>query len=168
MKAIVEERLDDARGLLHDEFIVHEAGGVPYSGEYRGPQGFFELLAKMSEAMELTLGQSVQFLLADNTVAVRSRLTFTARASGKSVEMSLVEVYTVRDGLIVELDVYYKDPSAVAALLAVQRAFTIQKTIVWLSCTIRGPDSARALRGTALRVRRRRLPGRDRRLCECG
>lgn len=31
--------------------------------------------------------------------------------------MSLVEVYTVRDGLIVELDVYYKDPSAVAALL---------------------------------------------------
>jgi hypothetical protein len=31
--------------------------------------------------------------------------------------MSLVETYTVRDGLIVELDVYYKDPSAVAALL---------------------------------------------------
>jgi ketosteroid isomerase-like protein len=46
-------------------------------------------------------------------------LTFTARASGKGVEMALVEVYTVRDGLIVELDVYYKDPSAVAALLAV-------------------------------------------------
>jgi hypothetical protein len=33
--------------------------------------------------------------------------------------MKLVEVYTVRYGLIVELDVYYKDPSAVAALLAV-------------------------------------------------
>jgi hypothetical protein len=32
--------------------------------------------------------------------------------------MSLVEVYTVRNGLIVELDVYYKDPSAVAKLLA--------------------------------------------------
>jgi hypothetical protein len=46
-------------------------------------------------------------------------VTFTSRASGKSVEMRLVEVYTVRNGLIVELDVYYKDPSAVAALLAV-------------------------------------------------
>ena len=32
--------------------------------------------------------------------------------------MSLVEIYTVRDGLIVDLDVYYKDPSAVTALLA--------------------------------------------------
>jgi ketosteroid isomerase-like protein len=118
MKAIVEERFDEARSLLHDEFVVHEAGGLPYSGEYRGAQGFFELLAKMNDGLELTLGPTPQYLVADDTVAVRSRLKFTGRASGASVEMSLVEVYTVRDGLIVELDVYYKNPSAVAALLA--------------------------------------------------
>jgi uncharacterized protein len=120
MNAIVEERLDDARGLLHDEFVAYEAGGVPYSGEYRGPQGFFDLLAKMTEGMEFTLGPAPQCLLAGDSVAVRSRVTFTSRGSGKSIEMRLVEVYTVRNGLIVELDVYYKDPSAVAALLAVQ------------------------------------------------
>jgi ketosteroid isomerase-like protein len=117
MNAIVEERLDDARGLLHDEFVAYEAGGVPYSGEYHGPQGFFDLLAKMTEGMDFTLGPAPQCLLAGNSVAVRSRVTFTSRASGDSVDMRLVEVYTVRDGLIVELDVYYKDPSAVAALL---------------------------------------------------
>jgi uncharacterized protein len=117
-KAIVEARLDDARLLLHDEFVTREAGGLPYSGEYHGPQEFFELLGKMNEGLELTLGESVQFLLAESTAAMRSRVTFTSRATGKSVEMSLVEIYTVRDGLIVELDVYYKDPSAVAALLA--------------------------------------------------
>jgi hypothetical protein len=33
--------------------------------------------------------------------------------------MSMAEVFTVRDGLIVELDVFYKNPSAVEALLAV-------------------------------------------------
>jgi uncharacterized protein len=33
--------------------------------------------------------------------------------------MSMAEVFTVRDGLIVELDVFYKNPSAVAALLVV-------------------------------------------------
>jgi hypothetical protein len=32
--------------------------------------------------------------------------------------MGLAELYKIRDGLIVDLDVYYKDPSAVAALLA--------------------------------------------------
>jgi ketosteroid isomerase-like protein len=119
MEAIVEERLDDAGSLLHDEFVAYETGGVPYSGEYRGPQGFFDLLAKMTEGMEFTLGPAPQCLLAGDSVAVRSQVTFTARASGKSVEMRLVEIYTVRDGLITELDVYYKDPSAVAALLAV-------------------------------------------------
>jgi ketosteroid isomerase-like protein len=118
MRAIVEERFDDARSLLHDEFVTYEAGGVPYSGEYRGPQAFFELLAKMNEGLEFVLGPQPQYLLAGDTVGVRSRVRFTARASGKNVDMSLVEIYTVRDGLIVELDVYYKDPSAVAALLA--------------------------------------------------
>jgi uncharacterized protein len=118
MQAMVEERFDDARSLLHDNIVVYEAGGVPYSGEYRGPQSFFELFSKMNEDLELTPDPAVQYLLADDTVAMRYRLTFTARASGRSVQMSLVEIYTVQDGLIVELDVYYKDPSAVAALLA--------------------------------------------------
>jgi len=121
MQAIVEERFDDARGLLHEEFVVYEAGGVPYGGEYHGPQGFFELLGKMNEGLVPTPGRPIRFLVADDTVAIRSRLKFTARAPGESVERSLVETYTVRDGLIVELDVYYKDPSAVAALLAARR-----------------------------------------------
>jgi ketosteroid isomerase-like protein len=116
MQAIVDGRFDDARRLLHDKFVVHEAGGVPYSGEYHGPQGFFELFGRMNEHLELTPDRAVQYLLADDTVAMRYRLKFTARATGRSAEMSLVEIYTVRDGLIVELDVYYKDPSAVAAL----------------------------------------------------
>ena len=118
VKAIAGEQFDDARTLLHHEFVVYEAGGLPYSGEYHGPDGFFELLGKMNQAMELTPGETFQYLLADDTVAIRGRLKFTSRASGRSVEMGLVEIYTVRDGLIVELDVYYKDPSAVAALLA--------------------------------------------------
>lgn len=41
------------------------------------------------------------------------RLMFTARASGKSVEMAVVEVYSICEGLIVQLDLFYKDPSAV-------------------------------------------------------
>jgi ketosteroid isomerase-like protein len=117
VKALVAHRLDDARGLLHDEFVVYEAGGVPFSGEYRGPQGFFDLFEAINKNLELTLDPSVQYLVADGSVAMCSRMKFTARGSGKSVEVGLVEVYAVRDGLIVELDVYYKDPSAVAALL---------------------------------------------------
>jgi hypothetical protein len=31
-----------ASGMLHQDFVVDEARGVPYSGEYHGPVKFFE------------------------------------------------------------------------------------------------------------------------------
>jgi ketosteroid isomerase-like protein len=116
-KAMGAGKLDEACSLLHHDFVVHEAGGLPYSGDYRGPNGFVELVRKMNDVLELTPGHMTQHALSDDTVASMFRLTFTSRASRKSIQMGLVEVYTVRDGLITELDVYYKDPSAVAALL---------------------------------------------------
>jgi uncharacterized protein len=118
MAAIGSERLNERRSLLHDDFVVHEAGGLPFSGDYHGSDGFFELLNKMNDVLELTVGPVTTDPLGDDAVVARFRLTFISRASGKSVEMSLVEIYTVRDGRIAELDVYYKDPGAVAALLA--------------------------------------------------
>jgi ketosteroid isomerase-like protein len=104
--------------LLHEDFVVCSAGGLPFSGEYRGPQGFFDLMGKLNEVLELTPGPITLNPLGQDAVAASFRLTFTARSSGEHVEMGLVEIYTIRDGLIIKLDVYYKDPSAVAALIA--------------------------------------------------
>ena len=118
MAATGAERRNERRGLLHDDFVVHEAGGLPFSGDYHGSQGFFELLNRINDMLELTAGPVTTDPLGDDAVAARFRLTFRSWASGKSVEMGLVEIYTVRDGRIAELDVYYKDPAAVAALLA--------------------------------------------------
>jgi ketosteroid isomerase-like protein len=72
----------------------------------------------MNDVLELAAGPITTDPLGDHAVAARFRLTFISRASGKSVQTRLVEIYTVRGGRIAELDVYYKDPSAVAALLA--------------------------------------------------
>ena len=118
MAATGTERRNERRSLLHDDFVVHEAGGLPFSGDYHGWQGFLELLNRMNDVLELTVGPITTDPLGDGAVAARFRLTFISRASGKSVEMGLVEIYTVRDGRIAELDVYYKDPAAVAAILA--------------------------------------------------
>jgi uncharacterized protein len=118
VSAIGAQRLDEARNLLHDDFVIHAAGDVPYSGDYQGPEGFFALLAKIFEVLELTPSPDMQYLADDDKVALYYRLTFTSRASGRRVEMGVAEVLTVRDGLITELDVFYKNPSAVTALLA--------------------------------------------------
>lgn len=117
-KALGERNLAEARGLLHDDLVVSEAGGLPYSGEYHGPQGFFDLFVGMSDVLELKPGPITHHVLGDVTVLAQFRLKFTSRTSGESTEMSVIELYKVSDGLIVELDVYYKDPAAVAALMA--------------------------------------------------
>jgi ketosteroid isomerase-like protein len=95
-----------------------QAGDVPYSGDYYGSAGFVELIAKTSPALELAPSSEMQFLADGDKVVLHYRLTFIAGVSGERVEMSMAEVFTVRDGLIVELDVFDKNPSAVAALLA--------------------------------------------------
>ncbi len=118
MAASGAEGREERRSLLHDDLVVREAGGLPFSGDYHGPQGFFDLLNTMNDLLEVTVGPITTDPLGSDTVAARFQLTFTSRASGSSVEMGLVEIYTVRDGRIAELDVYYKDPGAVAALLA--------------------------------------------------
>ncbi len=118
MAATGAERRNERCSLLHDDFVVHEAGGLPFSGDYHGAQGFFELLNRMNDLLELKAGPITTDPLGNDAVAARFGLTFISRASGKSVQMGLVEIYTVRDGRIAELDVYYKDPAAVAALVA--------------------------------------------------
>lgn len=54
MATIADERYDDAGALPHPDFVVHEAGGMPFGGEYHGPRGFFDLYAKMNEGLQLT------------------------------------------------------------------------------------------------------------------
>jgi ketosteroid isomerase-like protein len=115
--AFGDGRLADALSMLHEGFVVHAAGGVPYSGDYHGAEGFSTLITTMLNALELMPSTEMQYLVDGEKVVLHYRLTFTARTSAESVEMSVAEVFSVRDGLIAELDVFYKDPSAVVALL---------------------------------------------------
>jgi len=117
-RALGDRDLTEVKSLLHRDLVVHTAGGLPYSGDYYGPDGFLELFAAMTQVLDLTPSQLCQHSLDEQTVISRFRLRFAARGSGKYAEMGLVEIYQLSDGKIVDLDVYYKDPSAVAALLA--------------------------------------------------
>lgn len=52
--AFRDGRLSDALDLLHDDFVIHAAGDVPYTGDYHGAEGFSVLISKMMESLELT------------------------------------------------------------------------------------------------------------------
>lgn len=108
--------LPAACALLHPEAVVHEAGGLPYAGEFKGPEGFAALIGTMAASYEFKLLDTEYLPVDDERIAVRMLARFTSRHSGNSVEFPVLEIYTVRDGTIRDVDVYYKDPAAVAAL----------------------------------------------------
>ena len=133
--ALRESDFDEMGRLLHDDFVVHAAGGLPYSGDYRGLSGFRDLLNTMNAAMTLTPGLITREQLGESAVASRFSLTFTARASAISVTMTLIEVYTLRNQKIIELDVYYKNPAAVTALSIVPTGDTADHRTVVVGLT---------------------------------
>lgn len=110
--------LDAATELLDDELVIHEPAGLPYGGEYHGPGGFQDIMGRINGQFQPEMVGPVTCLDSGNPVVVRLVGRFTSRATGRSVEMDVVELFTVRQGRIVILDVYYKDPGAVAALVA--------------------------------------------------
>jgi ketosteroid isomerase-like protein len=45
----------------------------------------------------------------ENLITMRANIRVTSRKSGRSVESTLVELYQIRDGKIIDIDVFYKD-----------------------------------------------------------
>ena len=107
--------LETALSTIHPRCVVHEPDAVPYAGDWPGHDGFGRLAAAMADLFEVVFRQRT--IIHDGDVAVtRADVTFTSRATGRAFDTSVVEVYTVDEGLIVEVDVYYKNPEAIRAL----------------------------------------------------
>ncbi|MEU7899763.1 nuclear transport factor 2 family protein [Nonomuraea sp. NPDC049152] len=101
---------------LDPDVVLHQAPGMPFTGtgSWRGHDGMERFLAVFSDTWT-----SMEFLAQDHvsngdTVAVRSRVRFRSRATGREVEALIVQWITMRDGRIVEVRPIYWDPSAIA------------------------------------------------------
>lgn len=108
--------LDACAQLLTEDVVVHEPPELPYGGEYSGHSGFKEMITTIVTEFELAITDVVATEAPDGRVVGLIRLTFTNRESGDAVETRMVEVYTLRDGLIAEIDVYYWTPQAIGEL----------------------------------------------------
>jgi ketosteroid isomerase-like protein len=112
--AFVRGDMDEVLSLLHEDIVVHEAPSLPYAGDHRGHDGFLKLAAAFNRVWEMTSPLDLTFLDAGETaVVVLVRYDVVARATGNPLTLDHVEIYTVRDGKITDLDVYYRDTAAI-------------------------------------------------------
>lgn len=111
---------DHAGALEHltPGIVVSQPPGLPWSGEFRGTDGFQELLGKVFAAAEISI-DDYTVTGCDGMVVLRLTVTFTARATGAATQARVVELYEFDDGRISSVDVYHhQHPGALANLFS--------------------------------------------------
>jgi uncharacterized protein len=101
--------------LLDDANVFSEAASLPFGGDYIGPDGFRRMLGAVNRDFRVSLDLP-EIAGADDWVAVVVRGTFTSRATARSMPVDCVDIYRLRAGKIVRVDVHYKEPGALAQL----------------------------------------------------
>jgi ketosteroid isomerase-like protein len=96
-------------GLLDEDVVVLEPDCLPYGGTYRGVAQVAELMERLAQHLDPSTVK-LHELLVDGQKAVAT-ITIGARRDG--AELMASEHYQVRDGKIVELRIFFFDPSPI-------------------------------------------------------
>lgn len=105
---------------VHDGFVMHEDPGMPYGGEYRGPEGFVTLVGKVVGTWR-NLTTEVLSVLDEpggSGVILNIRMTGDAPGGGDPIIAHTSEFWRVIDGKIAEGRVWYYDTPHLSAALA--------------------------------------------------
>src|SRR4051794_4441081 len=112
----IEGDIDYVMSILTDDVTVHECANVPYPGDHRGKEAFLKLAQAFGEAWDIQSPLELEILPAgDDKVLVQVGIDALARATGTPINLRIAEVYTIRDGKIADIVVYYWDNVEMAA-----------------------------------------------------
>ena len=102
--------------LFSPDCVVREAPGLPFGGEYVGRDGLQKLFATVGETFELSPTLLNVYEVSKSVVIAHTAMRITSRATGDSVDMPVLEIFTVRDGLVVEAAPFYWDTHRLAIM----------------------------------------------------
>ena len=110
MAAVFARDRTTVDAMLHPDFVITEAPGLPYGGTYHGPSGWRELNRAVIAAwgainVEVTemLGETA------DTLVVRMTVSGTAQTTGTRFTTEILEIWRFRDGRILAIMPYYWD-----------------------------------------------------------
>lgn len=103
--------------MVHPEFKLVEPTGVPYEGTFHGLDGWRKLARSVVEAWEDFKVEPIAFPgeSADSLV-VRLRLSGRSRKTGRPFDMSVLELWSFRDGKLIEISPHYFDTHLLAKI----------------------------------------------------
>jgi ketosteroid isomerase-like protein len=103
--AAVAGEYDTVLACLHPDLVVHEPHFLPYGGTYRGIDAFAAMIPKVVELMDLTRMRVERYIAEHDRVIGIIRMP--DRSTGDDV--LLAEESVIRDGKVIEINVYYNN-----------------------------------------------------------
>jgi uncharacterized protein len=109
---------EGAAALLHPDLRIDQPPSLPHGGVHRGPAGMAAMGAAFAEHWDRTIGAPrLRPGAGSATVVQLTTQTWTAKATGRSATVDVVELLTVADGLITEIRVFPQDTATLLATL---------------------------------------------------
>jgi uncharacterized protein len=102
--------------VLDPDVLLAAQPGLPYAGMWRGHAGMEDFFAVFSQTWSSIEFLDVTRIIDGDQIAARLQMRFTSRATGRELETSLVQLNSVRAGLVTEFRTFYWDPAAISAL----------------------------------------------------
>jgi uncharacterized protein len=107
----------DALGeVLHPDFEIDQPASFPHGGRHRGLAGMAEMGRIFAEHWDRTIADPVVRDAGDVVVQVTTQ-TWTAKATGRSATVDVVELVAIDEGRIREIRVFQQDSHALLATL---------------------------------------------------
>jgi ketosteroid isomerase-like protein len=89
-----------------------------YGGSHHGVGGYVALMQRIGELFELAFELQGVYALDVASVVLRMLVTFTARGTGRSIQLRVIEVLEVANGRVCRSEVFLADTAALLETLA--------------------------------------------------
>jgi len=107
---------DGARALLHPDLRIEQPASLPHGGWHQGPDGMDAMGAAFARHWDRTIGAAEVTGCGDGALQITTQ-TWTAKATGRSATVDVVELFRFSDGRIVEIRVFQQDTHLLLATL---------------------------------------------------
>jgi ketosteroid isomerase-like protein len=98
-----------AYSLLSDDFILKQAGSLPYGGEYVGVSGLNDFFKKFSTFWKEFKTLHTDYYLSENKVFAISKIRGVLLKTEKIIETEMIQVYVIDNQKLTSAQPFYFD-----------------------------------------------------------
>ena len=106
-----------AMALIHPEVRIEQPPTLPHGGWHEGHHGMAGMGAEFARNWERRISDP-RIVSADPIVVQITTQTWTAKSTGRSATVDVVELFRVTDGMVSEIRVFQQDTHLLMGLLS--------------------------------------------------